>query len=294
LPERRLTSAAGVARRAAAVRQDIRTVIQVDAGAPFARIHVTGDNSATDARLRIGLRSGIASARVFADAAFGPVAREPIAAGTIERVRETPPATAPLHRYVSAFDESRGVTLYCDGLAEYEVEADGTCWITLLRAVGELSRHNLPERPGHAGYPVETPDAQSQGPFEAHLAFAVHGPRSTEQVASIERIAEDVLLPLRGETWRTAIAPPPLVTGVELSGNGLAFSSVKESEDGEWLVLRCVNLLDQPVRGNWHLAGLGEAKKARLDETPLESITVQDGRIEFVAPARGTVTILTR
>ncbi len=69
---------------------------------------------------------------------------------------------------------------------------------------------------------------------------------------------------------------------------------MKESEDGEWLVLRCVNLLEQPVRGTWHLAGLGEAMRARLDETPLEPMAVQDGRIDFVAPARGVVTILAR
>ena len=249
IPERRLTSAAGVPRRAPAVRQEIRTVVQVHAGEPFVRINVAGDNAATDVRLRIGVRTGITEPRVFADAAFGTVAREPVVADPGERTKEIPPPTAPLHRHVSAFDDSRGATLYSDGLAEYELDADGTCWVTLLRAVGELSRHNLPERPGHAGYPVETPDAQSLGPFAANLAFALHGPRTTEMIEHIERVAEDVLTPLRGETWRTAIAPPASVRGVELSGTGLAFSTVKESEDGEWLVLRCVNLARPPGSG---------------------------------------------
>jgi alpha-mannosidase len=294
IPERRLMSAAGTPRKAASARMDIRTVIQLDAGAPFARIRVTGDNNATDVRLRIGVRTGLQSARTWADSAFGPLLREPIAAGPAERVKETPPSTAPLHRYVSTFDDARGATLFSDGLAEYEADADGTIWVTLLRAVGELSRHNLPERPGHAGYPVLTPAAQSLGPFEANLAFALHGGRSTETIALIDGLAEDVLLPLRGETWRTAIHPPRLVAGAELSGTGLAFSAVKESDDGEWLVLRCVNLLDQPVRGTWHLAGLNEAVRARLDETPLEPVAVREGRIEFVAPARAAVTILAR
>ena len=127
------------------------------------------------------------------------------------------------------------------------------------------------------------------------LAFSAHGPRSTEVIEHIDRVAEDVLLPLLGETWRTSISPPTSVPGVELSGTGLAFSTVKESEDGEWLVLRCVNLLDHPVRGAWVLAGLGEAMRARLDETPLDPLAVtSDGRIEFVAPARAAVTILAR
>jgi len=199
-----------------------------------------------------------------------------------------------MHRYVSAFREERGATVFSDGLAEYEVDADGAVWVTLLRAVGELSRHDLPERPGHAGYPVATPSAQSPGPFEARLAFALQGPFSEETTTLINRLADDVLLPLRGDTWRTAIAPPASITGAELSGEGLAFSTVKDSEDGEWLVLRCVNLLDREVQGRWQVPGLVEAMRARLDETPLGSVAVQDGRVDFVAPPRGIVTILAR
>src|SRR6185503_10208851 len=131
----------------------------------FARVLVTGSNAATDVRIRLGVRSGCHSPQVWADAAFGPVRREPMALPATDGRKETPPPTAPLHRYVSLFDSSRGATLYSDGLAEYEVTPDGTTWVTLLRGVGELSRHDLPERPGHAGYPVATPAAQSLGLF---------------------------------------------------------------------------------------------------------------------------------
>lgn len=294
VPERRLTSAEGEPRRAPAVRQDIRTVIQLDAGAPFVRVHVTGNNNATDTRLRVALRTGLVTPSVVADAAFGPLVRERIHRVSTAGIKETPPPTAPLHRYVSSFREERGATVFSDGLAEYEVDADGAMWVTLLRAVGELSRHDLPERPGHAGYPVATPSAQSPGPFEARLAFALQGPFSDETTTLINRIADDVLLPLRGETWRTAIAPPGSVTGAALSGDGLALSAVKDSEDGEWLVLRCVNLLDREVQGRWQVPGLAEAMRARLDETPLGSVAVRDGRVDFVAPPRGIVTILAR
>jgi alpha-mannosidase len=69
--------------------------------------------------------------------------------------------TAPLQRYVSLFDERKGATVYSDGLAEYEAREDGSVAITLVRAVGELSRNDLPERPGHAGWPAPVPGAQS-------------------------------------------------------------------------------------------------------------------------------------
>jgi hypothetical protein len=99
---------------------------------------------------------------------------------------------------------------------------------------------------------------------------------------------------LSGETWRTAIDPPAAVTGVALDGDGLAFSTMKESEDGEWLVLRCLNLLDRDVPGSWQLSPLTEARRSRLDEAPLEALDVQEAGVAFVAPPRGIVTILVR
>lgn len=289
IPDRHLTTAAGLNKRSPAMSQDVTTIIQLDAGAPFARVRVTGDNLTPDVRLRVGFTTGIVAPRVVADATFGPVERTPIVApsGATEQV----PSTAPLHRYVSALGSDESATLYSDGLAEYEATPDGMLWVTLLRAVGELSRHNLPERPGHAGYPVETPEAQSSGPFEANFGFVMH---EGADASTVERLADDVLHPLRGESWRTAIDPPRSVQGVELSGEGLACTTIKESEDGAWIVLRCVNLLHQEVKGVWRMEGIQEARCSRLDETPLEVLPVQEARIEFAAPARAIVTLLVR
>jgi alpha-mannosidase len=69
---------------------------------------------------------------------------------------------------------------------------------------------------------------------------------------------------------------------------------MKESEDGEWIVLRCVNVLDRDVTGSWQHPAIREASLARLDETPLEGLPVRDGVVDFVAPPRGIVTILVR
>lgn len=294
VPERRLTTAAGEPRRAPAIRQRCRVTLELDAAAPFVRLRVGGRNVTPDARLRIGFRSGLPAPVVVADAAFGPLERWPIIASDDARAREVPPPTAPLHRYVSLYERDRGVTVFSDGLAEYEAAADGIVWITLGRAVGELSRHDLPERPGHAGYPEPTPDAQCLGPFEAVLAWTAHGPRSAAATWFVERCAEDFLLPLAGETWRTAIDPPVPVSGAELTGDGLVLSAMKPSEDGAWIVLRCTNVLEGPVGGSWRLPGMSEAVLARLDETPLGSLAVSGDTVSFTARPRETVTILVR
>jgi alpha-mannosidase len=59
---------------------------------------------------------------------------------------------------------TKGLAIGVDGLREYSVLHDGgTIAITLLRAVGFLSRGDLPERRGHAGPELATPSAQCIG-----------------------------------------------------------------------------------------------------------------------------------
>ena len=271
---------------------DLTIQLILDAGTRAVRVLVLGDNQAVDHRLRLFIRTDVADGETWADAAFGAVERRPITAKTA--AIETPPSTAPLHRYVSVFDAKRGATLFADGLTEYEASKN---WIavTLLRSVGELSRNDLPERPGHAGWPSATPEAQNIGPFDAELALMLHGPRTDATVAAIEEASDDFLHPITGETLRSAMNPPAVVQGIALEGTGIALNCIKESEDGEWLVLRCTNLLEAPVAGAWRCGRrVAEAKLARLDETPVTPLSATGDAIAFQAPPRGVVTVLVR
>ena len=267
--------------------------ITLDAGARHLGIEVNGVNGMHNHCVRLCVATNVRDAQVFADAAFGAVRREPIVAPP--ESAEVPPPTAPLSRYVTLASAQRGATIYSDGLGEYEALGDGTVAITLLRAVGELSRNDLPERPGHAGWPAPTPEAQEQGPFAGSFAILPHGPRDDDTIALIEHTADDVLHPLAGRTVRSA-TPIPLVTaGVTLEGDGLALSTIKTSEDGEWLVLRCVNLTEREIAGGWALgAPAREARDSRLDERPGELLGIQGNRVPFIAAPRAIVTVLAR
>ena len=261
---------------------------------PLVRLSVSGRNRHRNHRLRLGIRTDVADGEVWADAAFGPVRREMLRVPNEDKRDETPPPTAPLHRYVSLFNPERGATLFSDGLAEYEAAA-GELDVTLLRAVGALSRRDIPERPGYAGWPAPTPNAQSLGPFAAQMALFLHGTRGPDVIDAIERSADDALLPLEGRTIRSALAIPSPIVGAELRGRGLAFSTLKESEDGAWMVARCVNLLDEAVDGSWRFGvAPREAHTARLDETIIERIGITGDVIPFQAPPRAVVTILAR
>jgi alpha-mannosidase len=276
-------------------QSDIVTRFVLDADAPYVGVIIQGTNRATDHRIRLAFRTDISSPVVWADAAYGPVHRERLVISTADAAMETPPPTAPLHRYVSLFDDSHGATVFSDGLAEYEATDDGSVLVTLVRGVGELSKNDLPERPGHAGWPVPTPGAQSLGPFEASFAVMLHGARTAQTIDTIDRIADDVLVPLTGTTLRSALAIPDVKATALLDGSGLSFSTLKESEDGEWLVARCVNLLDMPVTGRWSFGfPVADARLARLDETPTSALAVRGDTVDFEAPPRGVVTVLVR
>ncbi len=235
-PDDRFSRPTRRASRAIDVPLTIR--LTLDAGAPFVRIRITGNNRARDHRLRVVFRTGSAVAprdadgaessdAAVADAAFGPVDRRPIVVSAAEAAVERPPTTAPLHRYVSRAGPDHGVTVYSDGLAEYEAMPDGAIAVTLVRGVGQLSRPDLPERPGHAGWPAATPEAQGSGEFRAHFALAIHAPDSDETRAHVEALADDVLLPLVGETTRAALHSLESPASIQLEGFG--FGTVRSS-----------------------------------------------------------------
>jgi alpha-mannosidase len=272
-----------------------RIALQLDAELPALRIVVSGENHTGDHRLRLRVATGLAGASTLADAAFHPVDRPPlIISGADTRAEHVVP-TAPLHRWVARFGDEHGATLFSDGLAEYESLNDGTVAITLLRAVGELSRGDLPERAGHAGWPSATPLAQSSGPFAASFGLALHGPDSPMMRDTIEQLADDVLVPITGETLRSNLAEPHAGGGLALTGDGLAFSAAASAQSDGWIALRCVNRRDVSVHGSWRLGRrIAEAMLARLDETPLSPLLVDGDTVNFQAGPREIVTVLVR
>lgn len=293
-PPRESRTALGELRRVPRGKVTMRVSIELDAGLPFVRVRIEGENRASDHRLRCLVKGPLDGGRVVADTQFGPVARQPIAVDPTDAAMEIPLDSAPLHRYVSLFGERAGVTVHADGCTEYEALPGGILAVTLLRSVGELSRADLLERPGHAAYPRATPGAQELGRFRATIAIQPHGRYDSALLEEIERASDDFLAPLVGGTLVTARALPERVAGIELSGSGLAATTIKESECGQWLVMRCVNLRNEPTEGAWRVPGVREAWLARIDETPLALLSVSDGAIAFEALPRAIVTVLAR
>ena len=271
--------------------------LALTAGTEWMELTIRGENPAGDHRLRwvLPLPAGLHTDRVIADAAFGAVRRDLSQRDPREWNAETRLATAPLHRWLHLTGESFGLGVVSDGLAEYELLPDGQLAITLLRAVGELSRRDVPGRPGHAGWPLPTPAAQSRGVFEARVALLILPQDPDAARDLLEQAADDVLLPVTGDTWRGIATALEACAGLTLEGDGLSFSTAKRSDDGEWLVLRCLNQRGAAVRGTWHLPRAAtEVRHSRLDETPGLALTGTGPRIRFEAPPHAVVTLLVR
>jgi mannosylglycerate hydrolase len=290
VPARTLFAVDGrhVVHRSATLRLTAR--IQLDADAAWFRCIIEGENRLDDHRLRVVVQTSCTSDRHRADAALGtvwrsssPPAPEP---GDVEQL---PPIT-PLHRYVSCFDHhtGRGMTVFSDGLAEYEATPAGTIAVTLIRGVGELSRADLPERPGHAGYPARVPFAQCHGPFAAAFAVMPHGAAHDATFATIAAAADDVLLPPTAENIPRALAG---WSGPELHGVGLQFAAALPGREVGSMIVRCANVTGARVRGRWSLAGLAHAWRTRLDGHRLGVLTVQGDAVEFEVPACAAATI---
>ena len=128
----------------------------------------------------------------------------PPIARTSQSALEQPVATAPAQRFVAAAGPSRGLALFAPGCFEYEWTKDQRLAVTLLRSVGELSRGDLPERPGHAAWPLPTPLAQEPGDHRIDLALAVGGDAELAQPAWLERSWENVFLPLQAVYFRSS------------------------------------------------------------------------------------------
>lgn len=292
VPEREITTATEerVVARESVV--SLTVLVQLDVCSERVRFCIEGENNASDYRLRAVLKTQCQHATHRADAAFGSVVRNStrITAelGDVEVVEPT----APLHRCVSLFDDAagHGVTLIADGLSEYEAMPNGDVALTVLRAVGELSRPRLPERPGHAGWPAATPRAQCMGPFAAHISLLCHGLATSDTMKAIEHACDDELVPLLGVT----VLPvgEREISGVSLEGEDLSFLACKRASDGSGVVVRCLNRSSRPAHGVWQLKGIASAYLARLDETPLGALPVRGEAVAFEVPPYGVSTVL--
>jgi mannosylglycerate hydrolase len=274
---------------------DARMVVQLYADSPIVRVTFDIDNRNSYHRLRARLATGLAGIPAIAGVAFSAVERSAVSVDPAAYPRETPVRTAPAQRFVAAARGGRGLAVLAPAFFEYEWTAKGDLLVTLLRAIGDLSRGDLPTRPGHAGWPAAIPAAQCIGTTRIDLALAPVSAADLERGDVVPQLWEDAFLPLYGLWLRDAATLAPSPVNIALEGTGLVFSALKPAQIGSPLVLRCYNATNRKAAGAWRFAnGVKTAHRVRADEREAVALVLeQRGNIvRFVAEPHEIVSIL--
>ena len=197
----------------------VRAEISLDARAHRVDVRLTIDNRAKDHRLRVFCGTGTRSLTHLAGTHFAWLERQTRVSGRGGWI-EQPTAERCVHDLVAVAGATRGLAAGVDGLRDYAVLHDGnTIAITLLRAVGWLSRNDLPERRGHAGPALETPSAQCVGE-NTYRYCVVPLAGGTETLAAAAREVDEFLSPVRvvrGDGVARSFAAMPRDGAVQLS-----------------------------------------------------------------------------
>jgi alpha-mannosidase len=273
-----------------------RTLDRVD-------VSVEVDNTARDHRLRLHARAPFRAERFEVESAFEvverPIAPEPGSFGSAAPA-EFPIGACPQRAFASLVGDGGGLTLANRGLAEVEAvrEENGTTSlaVTLLRAVGWLSRDDLALRPGHAGPGLETPGAQVPGRSRAELSLRLHEVPDPARVSEAHGFAHPPLAipvgtsegPLAdgasllridpADVVITAIEPRPsgqvLVRGFNASGNRQRLQLALPASRADRL--EAVDLAERP-RSSESAGFSSQGASASLELRPWEIFSVRTG-----------------
>ncbi|MCU1427723.1 MAG: alpha-mannosidase [Actinomycetia bacterium] len=209
----------------------VHTTLELRAGERFLRVHHEFDNPSRDHRLRAHFPLPARVKGSDAECAFTVVHRGLTAEGGSQ---EFGLPTFPSRRFVDASDGNKGLALVHDGLLEYEVVEDGReLALTLMRAVGYISRSEPSLRPTPAGPYTVVEDAQMLG--RRTMDYAVLPHRGDWRAADCYGAADAVLVPLECTRAGSIFGGSEPIEGSKLRVDGAEVSAVRR-EPGGFLV----------------------------------------------------------
>ncbi len=166
------------------VNLPITTEVYLAAHAKEVRIVTTIQNSAMDHKLSVVFPTGLQPMSAYVDESFLIAERDlqlPPSQGWVE----DPTALMHQRAFIDLIDDGVGFAVMNRGLPSVEAHLDGTILLTLLRAVGWLSRDDLSNRRIAAGPLVPTPGAQCLGDYHYEYGIVIHdgGPEVVYPIA---------------------------------------------------------------------------------------------------------------
>lgn len=240
------------------------------AGSPIVDVEVAFENNAKDHRLRAVFPTSIATDAVVSDGHFY-LNERPVDRAEHADWIQPPPETYPQQEFSLVEDGGRGVALLSAGLPEIAASRDqdgrAVLALTLLRAVGWLSRDDLPTRRcQNAGPTLETPDAQCGGARSFRYAVLPYSGGRVAAEVKRESRSWRTSVPSTQGVWKDHTPGGPGLVGT--SSRATCVSAVKKHESRDSLVVRLYNTTGEkaretlsfgrPVQAAWRVSLLEE------------------------------------
>lgn len=256
-------------RSAETVTLPVISTVRLYADQPGLYITTEIDNHAHDHKLSVQFPTGLHVAQAHVDESFMVAERDlhlPDSTGWVE----DPTPLMHQRTFTDLSDGARGLAIINQGLPSVEVTPDGVIALTLLRAVGWLSRDDLWVRRIAAGPLVPTPGAQCLGPYRYEYAILPHA-GDWQQVYQIAHNTNAPVLARRANThpgldlremnitrddpslvtpipWPRGGALPPMMSVLQVDPSVLVLSAMRRS-DRDTLIVRFYNITREPVTG---------------------------------------------
>ncbi|MCU1280746.1 MAG: glycoside hydrolase, family 38, partial [bacterium] len=250
---------------------DLGIAVRARASGRRVEIEVDIDNRRPDHRLRARFDLSTPPKSMWTETSFGFIER-------------TSGGTHP----VAAITVTSGAPSFAfggHGLHEVERASDGALLLTLLRAVGWMSRGDLSTRRGHAGYNVPTPDAQGIGPLRFRYAIAV-GPDA------VRHLEPGVLGPRAIALER---AQPGDRSFLSIEPATVRLSIFKRADDADAFIVRLCGSPTEAVTARVRLfRPLRRAWLSDLDERTGAEIALDGSRDELAVPISANEVVTLR
>jgi alpha-mannosidase len=254
-------------------------------------------NPAPNHRLRVLFPTGLQGDSVIVDGHFDRLCRQPVNVDVGEDWAERPASTAAQRAFTAIEENENGLLIAARGLPEYEhfkSSTGSTLALTLIRAVGWLSRDDLDCRPGHAGPARTTPGAQCIGPAAAEYSLIPFGSAFTLDQAAQKSYA--FIAPLRSVTAEPLNDTlPAALQFVSLAPDELVLTAVKPAESGAGIIIRFYNSSEHAVSGSltFDLPVRAITPTNLLEEphVPSREWVIKDGVIVLNVPAKRIVSL---
>jgi mannosylglycerate hydrolase len=259
-------------------------------GVQSIHVRTTVDNRARDHRLRVVFLTGLPTSEAIAQTAFAAIERSTELPDGVDWV-ERPSPTQPTAGFVAVQGSGAGLAVVGKGLPEYEVMPKGGIHLTLLRCIGWLSREDLKTRPGHAGPPYETPEAQCIGKQTFEYALIPFKGEWVDGGAFLE--AQLFALPPMAVQLKERVAIKGAGSFLSIEPQEMVLSAIKKAEREEAVVIRLFNISRKLVEGKVKVHfEVKEACEADLNEARQGSLELVDSEIPFLARGGEIKTIM--